>query len=113
MPEQLPPCQDCAAEPGMTHEPGCDTARCMHTGRQRLACPRTGHDCGEDIWTGEWPGVAECREFGWYGHWADERLSGPWTRCAPGHPAATEDLNRLASEMEARWDRKRQRWVLR
>lgn len=112
MTADLPSCHDCGAAPGTPHQGGCDTARCMQTGRQRIACSAR-HDCGQDIWTGEWPGVAECREFGWYGRWAGERLSGPWSRCGPGEPGATEDLNRLASEQEARWDRKQRRWVLR
>ena len=112
MRDSLPACHDCGAEPGQPHADGCDTARCLQTGRQRLACTAR-HDCGSDVWTGEWPGVAECREFGWCGYWADERLSGPWTRCAAGTSGATEDLNRLASEQEARWDKRQRRWVLR
>jgi hypothetical protein len=90
---ELRDCGDCAVKPGEPHTDGCDVARCVVTGYQRLAC--TGHhDCGRNIWTGIWPGEAECREFGWLR--------------ASGHP----DLNRLHSG-EAEWDRKAGRWVLR
>jgi hypothetical protein len=50
------------------------------------------------VWTGEWPGVAECRERGWYcqdGHGPDPRW-GSFCPCPPNAPGATEDLNRLA-----------------
>jgi hypothetical protein len=49
-------------------------------------------------WTGEWPGVAECRERGWFcqdGHGPDRRW-GSFCPCPPDAPGATEDLNRLA-----------------
>lgn len=52
-------CPDCEAEPGQPHEGGCDVARCLPTDAQRLSCDffgrdpdETGHDCGQDIWTG-------------------------------------------------------------
>lgn len=57
-------------------------------------------------WTGEWPGVAECREFGWYA----KRAPIGWHPCDQRDDGATEDLNRLYSG-EARWDRDTQRWV--
>ncbi|MFM2078880.1 MAG: hypothetical protein RJA49_2770 [Actinomycetota bacterium] len=47
-------CPDCAIEPGAAHEDGCDVARCLVTGGQRLAC-RDDHDHGRDVWTGGWP----------------------------------------------------------
>lgn len=59
-------------------------------------------------WTGEWPGVAECREFGWY---ALLSPSDGWVRCGADQPDSTEDLNRLY--IEARWDQEEQRFVLR
>jgi hypothetical protein len=103
-----PNCPDCAAAPGESHEDGCDVARCMATGRQRLSCAG-GHDCGQDVWTGDWPGDAECREFGW---WVQDRCAEGmgWLPCAPDAPGATEDLNRLATH--AHWSPERRRWVL-
>ena len=42
-------CPDCYASPGEAHENGCDQARCLITGQQRLMC-HEDHDCGEDVW---------------------------------------------------------------
>lgn len=64
------------------------------------------HDCGEDIWTGVWPGKEDAAALGWYSY-----LGPPWIRCGPDHPEATPDLNRLM--IEGRWDRKAKRWVCR
>lgn len=103
----LKTCQDCGAATGSPHADGCDTARCLRTGGQRLSCGEP-HDCGADVWTGEWPGVAECREFGWYSRF----IPGVgWRRCEPGWPGASEDLNRLHGG-EAGWDAAAGRWVL-
>jgi len=101
-------CPDCAVASGEEHARGCDVARCMVTGRQRLSCAG-GHDCGQDVWTGEWPAAAECREFGW---WVQDRCAEGmgWVPCAPDAPGATEDLNRLARD--ARWSPEQRRWVL-
>lgn len=57
--EKERPCPDCAAPPGHEHDDNCDVARCLKGGfRQRLTCDCG--DCGRDIWTGLWPGTAEC-----------------------------------------------------
>lgn len=54
----LDPCNDCAVAPGTPHLNGCDVARCMFTGEQRLGCDRHEHDdCGDDVWTGRWDGL--------------------------------------------------------
>jgi len=77
---ELTKCPDCQVEPGNRHQDGCDVARCKHTGKQMLSCflvafdedggidfiEDTSHECGPDIWTGEWPGVKVCRENNWY-----------------------------------------------
>ena len=47
-----PNCPDCSVPVGAEHEDGCDVARCQHGG-QRLSCGED-HDCGRDVWTGEW-----------------------------------------------------------
>ena len=64
--------------------------RCPECGDQALCC-----DCDAEhtVWTGEWPGPAECREKGWY---CQGGVPGfPWRPCGPEAPGATEDLNRL------------------
>jgi hypothetical protein len=96
-------CPDCDVPPGQAHEDGCDVARCLATGRQRLMCGRQadhpGAFCGQDVWTGQWPGENECREYGFV---LTAGLVGG--RIIP-------DLNRLFAE--CRWDRGQGRWVLR
>jgi hypothetical protein len=58
-------------------------------------------------WSGEWPGVAECREFGWYA----KLIPGEgWVSCDKNDTGAKEDLNRLVTE--AVWDRKQGRFIL-
>ena len=106
MSDELTACHDCAANPGEPHQNGCDTARCLHTGGQRLCC-HGRHDCGHDIWTGQWPGADDCIRFGWYSKFT---FAG-WTRCNPDDRGAGPDLNRLHSG-EARWDRGTARWEL-
>ena|GEM_PF-3008169 len=112
---QMTICHDCAVEPGQPHLDGCDVARCLATGRQRLDCDCG--QCGKDVWTGEWPGLAECREYGfwcyWHGpEWPDASPRGRgWVRCEADHPKAREDLNRLHSE--CRWDKSSGKWVRR
>lgn len=89
-------CPDCGVEIGTPHDINCDVARCLVTGGQRLSCDnhRDRTDCGEDIWTGKWPGVMECEEFGWYSIFTDRG----WQSCTKDTPGATADLNRLADE---------------
>jgi hypothetical protein len=55
-------CHDCGATVGSKHLEGCDTARCLATGDQRLCCDCG--NCGEDIWTGKWPGTDEAYKYG-------------------------------------------------
>lgn len=103
-------CNDCGVLPGQPHDVRCDVARCLDTGQQRIQYEGRDHDCGADVWSGEWPGDAECREFGW---WVQDRCAEGmgWVPCAANAPGATEDLNRLA--VDAVWSRERKRWVLR
>lgn len=61
-----PKCPDCNVDIGEKHEDGCDVARCLWLGIQRLS----EHDhklagrCGEDVWTGQWPGESEAAFYG-------------------------------------------------
>ena len=56
-------------------------------------------------WTGEYPGCAECREFGWYVKMTPKG----WESCNSSDPEATEDMNRL--HFEAEWDVDKGRFV--
>lgn len=130
------PCRDCGVEVGQPHEDGCDVARCLWTGGQRLSCSgwvapimqflldagqqgmadelgeyleiEADHDCGNDIWSGVWPGVEDAERFGW---WARFSAGEGWVRCDEDHPEATADLNRLYG-IETVWDRETHRWEL-
>lgn len=117
----LKPCHDCAARPGQPHDTNCDTARCLVTGMQRLQCysddvyvgPENAHEyegyamdhsgsCGEDIWTGEWPGVEDCRRLDLWCYWGPDYGQRGWVKCCADHPGATEDLNALVIQCD--WD---------
>lgn len=96
----------------------------MNDAMNKLQAAVDVDDCGEDIWTGEWPGLAECREFGFWTQWIvngkpaelhyraqpGDVVQG-WRDCEEGAPLAAEDLNRLSSACN--WDRSAKRWVLR
>lgn len=113
-------CPDCGVLPGQLHEVGCDVERCYVCGGQFILC--TGSECARckipcvaDYsspermrWSGEWPGNAECREFGFWCVWDAERST--WQECAAGTSGAIEDLNRLHSDCV--WNRAQKRWVL-
>lgn len=97
-------CPDCAVHPGQPHADGCDVARCADCGHQFITCDCDG---SEPLpWSGEWPGVAEAREFGWYAYLHPAR---GWVRCAADHPGAQPDLNRLY--IDATWSRTAGRFV--
>jgi hypothetical protein len=105
-------CPDCSVEPGQLHVPGCDIEPCPACGGQAISCPCPGKNgisasgSRRVPWNGEWPGKAECREFGWYAR----RAPVGWETCSENDAGAREDLNRLHGG-EARWDRTAQRWV--
>ena len=98
------PCPDCRVAPGEEHVDGCDVARCLHCGCQRLSCGCK--EPGRDVWTGEWPMVAEAREHGWYSKFV--ALKG-WVECNANDPGASPDLYRVMSELV--WDRISKRWI--
>lgn len=58
-------------------------------------------------WTGEWPGVVECRE---HNLWRKMTLKG-WVSCDKDSPQATEDLNRLHEALK--WSRTKREYVKR
>jgi hypothetical protein len=92
------------------HQEGCDVARCWWTGIQLLQCDYTDHgpQAHNTRWTGEWPGVEECRDYGWFVVLVPGR---GWVECNPWDEGATEDLNRLISTCD--WSVPDQRWVSR
>ena len=121
-----PTCPDCKVKPGQLHTPGCDVERCPACGVQFISCDCVATANGTDDvtdemierwdaewgprripWSGEWPGVAEAREFGWY---CRRDPDGPgYVPCSADHPGAREDLTRVA--MEGVWDRDARRFV--
>jgi hypothetical protein len=103
-------CHDCGVEAGQYHREECDVERCPYCCGQLVTCDcRRKPPLDDRIpWTGDWPGVAECREFGWYSRLVPGL---GWVPCGPDEPGASEDLNRLRKEMV--WDLTAKRYVLR
>jgi hypothetical protein len=104
-----PNCPDCGVCPGEVHRRGCDIEQCPFCGGQLFSCfCKTPPLKDRLIWTGLWPGMAECREFGWF----DRFVPGQgWVACGAGEEGAFEDLNRLYKQ--ATWDRSQKRFVRR
>jgi hypothetical protein len=112
--EKNRPCNQCGAEPGERHRDWDDIARCRSTGYQLIQCEGELHEyngveygqhegpCGPDIWDGEYPGVKQCRELGWYTTTRDYFT---------GEERITEDLNRLYGSF-AKWDREAERFII-
>jgi hypothetical protein len=101
-------CRDCGAAPSEFHRPGCDVEQCPYCGFQFISCDCRRRAPLDDRlpWTGLWPGVAECREFGWFARLVPGR---GWVPCEADEEGAVEDLNRL--HVEAVWDRAAKRFV--
>ena len=98
------PCGDCAALPGELHSDGCDVARCLATGGQRLSCGER-HDCGNQVWPGAWPGIAECEEYGWQAEYPEAAKARFREMGWPVPDEPHHDLNRLHSfGGETEWD---------
>ncbi len=101
-------CPDCGVKAGAFHLPDCDVERCPYCGRQLLSCGCRRPPLDDRMpWTGTWPGVAECRELGWFAKLVPGK---GWIPCSPEEPGATEDLNRLYTQ--AGWNRAEKRFVL-
>jgi len=109
--EQQRVCPDCSARIGELHDDACCVAWCAVLGRQRRdGCDsvrgcRTDpqHDC-RTAWSGLHPGIAECRELGWFAELGPDG----WISAAPGTPSAIEDVCRLIAE--AVWDPRAHRY---
>jgi hypothetical protein len=103
-PVRVPRCWDCGVAVGEPCLDGCDVARCMATGFQRLSCDQQHPgDCGWYVFEGTWPGEPEAFELGWLLPGAAEHT---------GRPLG--DLNRVyaaAQRGELRWDPARQRFI--
>lgn len=85
------PCPDCGVAPGGLHHAGCDVERCGACGGQALCCDHCTEE-GQDVpeahrtrWTGEWPGLAECRELGF---WCRDIYADTGLPVLPGDPRA-------------------------
>jgi hypothetical protein len=112
-------CPDCGAKTGEQHKPGCDVERCpscgyqalqcLHNHGKKVFCENTGDEVRDEEllpWTGEWPGEAEARE---YGFWC-KMSHGGWVECSKDDPEAKPSLNRVYEECV--WDRKQHKFVL-
>jgi hypothetical protein len=105
----LSDCRRCGARPGERHRHDCEVERCCNCGGQRVSC-----DCPSRLqrrrlpWTGEWPGLEQCREFGWFEKFVPGVGRVP---CGEDEPGAWPDLNRLYRD--ARWDSRARRFVRR
>lgn len=90
-------CHDCAVLPGELHEIGCDVERCMNCGRQAISCDCSDKEflkAGRAPWSGEHPGLDQCRDFNIY---AKLILGKGWIPCSKDDPDAREDLNTLST----------------
>lgn len=110
------PDPDCQVPIGVPHLPECEIATCLTTGEQRLLhqgdalAEMLNHDCGQDTWTGQLYGIAECQQYGWFVRRATETdpADATWVPCFPDHPGAVPDLDRLARQCV--WDPAQRRW---
>lgn len=111
IPEEAARCPDCQVLPGEPHLEGCDVAPCPVCGMQRLQCEEHAYAEVFSIWTGQWPGKAECERLDWWAYFVPYR---GWIRCEKDHPEARHDLNRLVragATGELVWSRDKQEWI--
>ena len=100
-------CPDCGVAPGEQHLDGCDVECCPECGGQYISCGCEDEPEQRLPWTGEWPGVVECREFGWYSKMIPGR---GWVPCEKHEPGSHENLNRL--HVDAVWSKEQGRFIL-
>lgn len=99
-------CRDCGVLPGTLHQAGCDIERCPKCGGQYFACGCDDSPDSERMpWTGEYPNLEQCRE---YGFWCKREKIG-YSQCTRDTPGAMEDLNRLI--IECVWDVSKKKFV--
>jgi hypothetical protein len=92
-------CHDCGVMPGEKHREGCDVARCLLCGGQRLSCDCTSDEADGDVWDGFWPGTKECYEKGYVAEWVPTK---------PNEKSyMTFDFNRLALERQQKHNKAR------
>src|SRR5262245_34933706 len=90
-------CPDCGVPPGTIHIGWCDMEQCANCGGQAILCCCDSEAIAVRLpWDGEWPGIAECLEFGWYARPSPKG----WVPCSRDEPRAWPDLNRLHLEAE-------------
>jgi hypothetical protein len=75
-------------------------------GRQKINCECKGVR-KKLAWTGEYHGVMECRELGWYAKFI---YGSGWVSCDKDDDGATEDLNKLMALCT--WDKVKGKFVL-
>lgn len=99
-------CPDCGAAVGSLHDPGCDVETCPCCGRQAISC-RCAWDAQTRriAWQGEPHGSLDAVRLGWFARLVPGL---GWIPCAPDHPDAAADLNRLMTY--GRWDQDEQHW---
>lgn len=78
----------------MRHVRGCDVEQCAECGNQAISCgcPGDYFQFPRLPWTGQWPGEAECRKFGWFAKLVPGK---GWVRCAESDPDSHPDIGRL------------------
>jgi hypothetical protein len=99
-------CPDCGVVKGELHECGCDVERCPECGGQLLSCGHTVKDSDRMPWTGRWPGVDECEEYGLYAYYSSDA---GWVKCGKNDPGAGPDLNALPEVCS--WDKNLKKWT--
>lgn len=104
-PKNSATCPKCHARPGDLHTNWCGLARCAFTGLQRSGCQHPGTIC-LTLWSGRWPGMEECEEYGFY----YRPVNGRGEPCNADDDGADHDFNRLYAECV--WDPAQQRMVL-
>lgn len=106
-------CLTCKALQGQLHQWGCEGEQCPACGLQLISCmcyeSSIWDHCWENRripWKGEWPGLAECRT---YGFWHRNITPYQFEPCDPAAEGAREDLNRLVTTCD--WDSKAQKFI--
>lgn len=103
-------CPECGVRPGQFHRARCEVEICPYCGDHLVRCPCDGPFTPLDDripWSGVFPGVEECEEFGWFAQLVPGR---GWVACERDDPGAEPDLYRLHEE--AIWDRWNKRYIL-